>query len=286
VSARALAAFYAGVLILTLLLPSVWQSANGLLEARAMASAGWHDIGHLLARGLMGLGAEPILAVAAAGIAGHVLAIGVVQTTERMARWRPMLHHPAAILLTVCGLGFAVLGLLVFAAAITELVERDRAADVPALGVALLLLALGLPRFGELFLFVVSPLFLAAPSAMLLRHMMSFYLIALLPALVVLGVGLVTQPPGSEGLKGSAAVFAAATVAIGVFATPLRTRQRWRVGAILLVAAAGILHLAMPAFLTALLLSFVMGLSLRPYGARLMEAAASAALPPLVFLLR
>nr|WP_233061363.1 glycosyltransferase [Parvularcula mediterranea] len=156
----------------------------------------------------------------------------------------PLLAHPAVGVAVFAGWGLPVLAVLLFFVTAQRVETARRPVSVPALGVALLLCALTVPDFGLVALAFASPLFFIAPKAMIDRHMLSFYLVALFPALIAMALGaLLFGLPGRGGAVGPELITASlplslTPLAISVF---LRGMPGWRISAVASVVCAGFL---------------------------------------------
>lgn len=200
------------------------------------------DIGLRTAAALEGWGLPRTMALIAASWAGWLIApLALGLGSDRHDRI--LAAHPAVILMAAGGLGFAASALILLFAAMNKLMVSGQARDVPLVGLAMGFAALSVPSFELLLLSAASPLFLVAPRAMLERHMVSFYTVALLPSVMILAVAAAaggTAPPATVAAPaiqtaGAPLIFAgpAATLA-------LAWRKAWRLAAILLVFSIGI----------------------------------------------
>lgn len=183
----------------------------------------------------------PVLIVSWLAWAGTVLCLRLTSTGRD---YLPLMLHPAVVIMTAGGLGLAAVALLSVFVSMEQVQKSDSAALVPAIGAGLLAAALFVPRFELVLLAFASPLFLVAPRAMIDRHMVSFYAVALMPALVALGFTHIASGswllPSEEG---------PALIAAGVpfvFAGPasaflLVLGKAFRLGAALLVVSLGVI---------------------------------------------
>lgn len=114
-----------------------------------------------------------------------------------------VIGHPAALLLTAGGLGWASAAITLLMVSVLRLSEEKRPEHVPQLALGILLAAVCVPQFEWLLPAVVSPLFLAAPRSMIRRAMSGFYLVILTPTIALLAFSWLvgrepTMPPASE----------------------------------------------------------------------------------------
>jgi hypothetical protein len=146
--------------------------------------------------------------------------------------------------------------------------------------------ALTIPGFAAAALFFFSPLFLAAPTAMLRQHMLSFYLITCIPPLAVLATAAFASGAQMAASAPAPLVMALGGPGLAGLSARVSLGDRWRLPAILGMAGAGIISTGgWPPLFDLLLASFLCSVILTGLGARNLSLAATLALPALVFLL-
>lgn len=179
----------AGLLTLGLAAVLLGSADDALFALRLQEFAVASDAAAFMGRRLAAFTREPV-ALSVASIAGWALAPAILSVIPGARGKAILAAHPAALILAFGGMGLAASALLLVFVSIGTVAEDDRAETVPLLGITLLLAALCIPRFEAMALAFVSPLFLVAPRDMLARNMASFYVIALLPLTVAIGLGV------------------------------------------------------------------------------------------------
>ncbi|MEM9838647.1 MAG: hypothetical protein AAF830_05770 [Pseudomonadota bacterium] len=193
-----------------------------------------------------------------------------------------LLVSPVPMLLAVSGLGIALLGLTIFFGVLTRLARTRSAADVPSLGLALLVVAWTVPQFEVLFLAAASSLVLIAPRDMLRQNMAAFYIVTIAPALL-----LMTAKAGFDGgillreWPADPALYAAAPpVVLGLLSISVgKTGAAKSVSAIALcIAAAAVLSQAIEPFFALALAGLAAAYAARQRGSIGLEIAQSVAI--------
>lgn len=261
---------FAGFAAIAAVVLGLFAGGGGLFEWRLGVVTGDGagpvlDAGTALARGLATV-VSPYTALMVSSAGGLVLAMIAMLTMRGAAAYRVMVLHPAALMMTAGGAGFAVLGLLVMFVTLDRLARSDTPADVPVAGLGLLAAALAVPRFDLIVLSVASPLFIIAPRIMRERNITSFYLVALVPAATVLGLGLWfgLDTPRPEAAPSTVIAASAPWVLAGPgLAFALAWRKAWRLSSVLLIVSLGVVlapatATAWPILVTALAAGFAL----------------------------
>ncbi|GGY47471.1 hypothetical protein [Parvularcula lutaonensis] len=168
----------------------------------------------------------------------------MLRLTKTGREYLPMALHPATLTMTAGGLGLAATALLSIFISIEKVQRSGSAQHVALIGAAFLAATLFIPRFELLLLAFASPLFLIAPKAMIDRHMTSFYVVVLFPALVSLGfLHLLQGAPPDAGNGGATLVTAGVPTALAgpAAAFLLALAKSFRLAAALLVASLGVI---------------------------------------------
>ncbi len=164
-----------------------------------------------------GLGLPADSTLFAVSLIGWSLGILVLTAFPRTRMDAVLMLHPGAMMMVLAGAGFGAFGLVALFAAIRQAAMSRAMVDLPMMGITMALAAATVPEFERLILPLGSVLFLTAPTVLLERQMLSYYLIVFLPALTVLAL---TADLGPELLVRNAPDVSAPNLAISAIAAP------------------------------------------------------------------